>query len=136
MQTETTPSNLLRTFKDLDLSFNIHPIKKDINKHTAERAIINSVKNLLLTNHFERPFQPFLGSNIRSLLFEPMDGIIAKAIDTEIRNTLRNFEPRVEMVDLVVVADYDNNGFNVTLTVRPINLSNSIQINFFLERVR
>lgn len=136
METENTPSNVLKVFKDLDLSLNIHPIKKDINKHIGEKAIINSLKNLLLTNHFERPFQPFLGSNIRALLFEPLDGIVAKAIDTEIRNTIKNFEPRIEIIDLKIVADYDNNGFSVTLTFRPLNISNTIQINFFLERVR
>jgi phage baseplate assembly protein W len=59
-----------RTFRDLDLNFTIHPVRKDINVHKNEYAVINSIKNLILTNHYERPFQPEIGSNIRRLLFE------------------------------------------------------------------
>ena len=65
-----------RVFKDLDLNFTPHPIKKDVSKHVNERAIINSVKNLVSTNFYERPFRPELGSNIRSLLFEMVDSVI------------------------------------------------------------
>jgi len=71
-------SNVLRVYKDLDLNFKVHPIKKDLNKTIGENAIINSVKNLLLTGHYERPFQPYLGSNITKLLFEPLDALTAR----------------------------------------------------------
>ena len=73
MATVTTNENFVRDFRDLDLSFNIHPVRKDVNVHKSERAVINSIKNLVLTNHYERPFQPELGSNIRRLLFENVD---------------------------------------------------------------
>lgn len=129
-------SNVLRVYKDLDLNFKIHPIKKDINKTVGENAIVASVKNLLLTNHYERPFQPYIGCNIKKLLFEPMDPIVARSIDTEIRTTLANFEKRVDVVSVSVIPNFDQNGFNVTLTIRPKNLVTPIQINFFLERVR
>ena len=66
----TVRTNISRTFSDLDLNFTKHPVRDDVNILTAERAVINSVKNLILTNHYERPFQPDLGSNIRRLLFE------------------------------------------------------------------
>jgi phage baseplate assembly protein W len=66
----TINTNIARSFSDLDLNFNIHPIKKDINLHKGEMAIINSIKNLVLTNHYERPFRPEIGSNVRRLLFE------------------------------------------------------------------
>jgi len=78
MATETTYSNVIRSYKDLDLNFAIHPIKKDINKVIGENAVIASLRNLLLTAQFERPFQPYLGGNIKALLFEPLDVITAK----------------------------------------------------------
>lgn len=136
MASTPAPKNNVRDYKDLDLNFTIHPIRKDVNKLTGERAIINSVKNLLLTNHYERPFQPQLGSNIRHLLFEPLDPITASSIKVEIETTLKNFEPRIAIEGINVKVDYDNNGFSVDLIFRPLNLTTPIQITFFLERVR
>jgi len=69
----TVTTNIAREYSDLDLNFTIHPVKKDINRHVGDMAVINSIKNLVLTNHYERPFQPDIGSNIRRLLFENMD---------------------------------------------------------------
>ena len=68
MQTTTT-TNVTREFRDLDLNFNIHPVRKDINKHVGDKAIINSIRNLLSTNNYERLFNPIFGGNIRRLLF-------------------------------------------------------------------
>jgi phage baseplate assembly protein W len=125
-----------RTFRDLDLNFTIHPIRKDINTHKNEYAIINSVKNLVLTNHYERPFQPEIGSNIRRLLFENVDAVTAAQIEREITETVENFEPRVQVSKVTAAADPDNNGYKVTLEFFIINNANPITINFFLERIR
>ena len=132
----TVDINSTRTFKDLDLNFTIHPIRKDINTHKNEYAIINSVKNLVLTNHYERPFQPEIGSNIRRLLFENVDSITAAQIEREITETVENFEPRVQVSKVTASADPDNNGYKVTLEFFVINNANPITINFFLERIR
>lgn len=129
-------SNVLRQYVDLDMNFIVHPVKKDVTKLVGDRAIINSMKNLLLTNHYERPFQPYLGSNVKKLLFEPLDDISAKILETEIKTVLKNFEPRVEILQVFVKADYEKNGFTVNLLFRPINLVTPIEITFFLERVR
>lgn len=129
-------SNVLRQYIDLDMNFIAHPIKKDVSKLVGERAIINAMKNLLLTNHYERPFQPYLGSNVKKILFEPLDDISARTLETEIATVLRNFEPRVEILQVFVKAEYDKNGFSVNVLFRPINLVTPIQITFFLERVR
>ena len=128
--------NSTRTFRDLDLNFTIHPIRKDINTHKNEYAIINSVKNLVLTNHYERPFQPEIGSNIRRLLFENVDAITAAQIEREITETVENFEPRVQVSKVTAAADPDNNGYKVTLEFFVINNANPITINFFLVRIR
>jgi len=132
----TVDINSTRTFRDLDLNFTIHPIRKDINTHKNEYAIINSVKNLVLTNHYERPFQPEIGSNIRRLLFENVDAITAAQIEREITETVENFEPRVQVSKVTASADPDNNGYKVTLEFFVINNANPITINFFLERIR
>lgn len=125
-----------RTFKDLDLNFNVHPIKKDINKHLNEYAIINSVKNLVLTNHYERPFQPELGSNIRRLLFENVDALQASQLENEIEETVTNFEPRVRISYVRAVPSPDENKYHVTMEFFIINLSDPVTIRFFLERIR
>jgi phage baseplate assembly protein W len=132
----TVDINSARSFKDLDLNFTIHPIRKDINTHKNEYAIINSVKNLVLTNHYERPFQPEIGSNIRRLLFENVDTVTAAQIEREIVETISNFEPRVQVSKVTVVASPDENGFKVNLEFFVINNANPITINFFLERIR
>lgn len=134
--TTTLPSNELRAFSDLDMNFVIHPIRKDINKIIGEKAIINAIKNLLLTNHYERPFQPHLGSNIRKLLFEPLDPLVARSLEIEIRSVLQNFEPRVQIISISVVAKIEQNAFQVTLEFQPLNSLTPITITFFLERVR
>lgn len=132
----TITTNVARTYKDLDLLFNVHPIKKDINKHTAEMAVINSIKNLVLTNHYERPFQPELGSNVSKLLFENLDFVTASSLEREIRQTIENFEPRVTVYRIMAIPDYDNNGFSVDMEFLLKNRTEPITITFFLERVR
>jgi len=132
----TVTTKVARTYKDLDLLFNIHPVKKDINKHTAEMAVVNSIKNLILTNHYERPFQPDLGSNVNKLLFENMDAVTASSLEREIVQVIENFEPRAKIYKVSVKPDYDNNGFSVDMEFLINNQTDPVEITFFLERVR
>ena len=132
----TTNIDSTRNFRDLDLNFAIHPITKDVNIYKAEYAVINSVKNLILTNHFEKPFQPEIGSNIRRLLFENVDSIIAAQIEREIEETITNFEPRVQISSVVAVHAPEENGYKIRLEFFVINNPDPITINFFLERIR
>jgi len=125
-----------RTFRDLDLNFTIHPVKKDINTHKNEFAVINSIKNLVLTNHYERPFQPEIGSNIRRLLFENVDSVVASQIEREITEVIGNFEPRAQVSQVIVIPSPDENTYKVILEFFIINSPNPITINFFLERIR
>lgn len=125
-----------RTFRDLDLNFDIHPITKDINTYKNEYAIINSIKNLVLTNHYERPFRPEIGSSIRRLLFENIDSIVAAQLERAVTETVNNFEPRAKISKVVAVADFDNNGYKLQLEFFIINSTSPITINFFLERIR
>jgi phage baseplate assembly protein W len=125
-----------RTFRDLDLNFNVHPIKKDINVHKDAYAVINSMKNLILTNFYERLFQPELGSNVRRLLFENVDNIISARLESEIEETILNFEPRVRISKITAIPDADRNAYGVTIEFFIINNADPVTINFFLERIR
>jgi phage baseplate assembly protein W len=131
-----TSTENVRTFKDLDLNFNIHPVRKDINLHKNEYAIINAVKNLVLTNFYERPFQPEIGSNVRRLLFENVDNLMAARVEKAIEETITNFEPRAQISKIVAVPDADRNAYGITLEFFIINNANPITITFFLERIR
>ena len=132
----TVTTNIVAAYSDLDLNFTIHPVKKDINRHTNETAVVNSIKNLILTNHYEKPFQPEIGSNVRRLLFENMDTITATTLEKEIEQTIKNYEPRASISRLNVSPDYDNNGFKVYMEFYIANRTGPITINFFLERIR
>ena len=132
----TTNIDSTRNFRDLDLNFAIHPITKDVNIYKAEYAVINSIKNLILTNHFEKPFQPEVGSNIRRLLFENVDSIMAAQIEREIEETINNFEPRVQISSVIAIHAPEENGYKIRLEFFVINNPDPITINFFLERIR
>jgi phage baseplate assembly protein W len=125
-----------RSFKDLDLNFTSHPIKKDVSAHYNERAVINSVKNLVSTNFYERPFQPFLGSNIRALLFELVDSVVAASLERQIVETINNHEPRVSVQNITAVPFPDENGYRIRMVFFIVNNPSPITINFFLERIR
>jgi phage baseplate assembly protein W len=132
----TLRTNIVREYKDLDLNFTIHPVKKDINKLTAERAVVNSIKNLVSTNHYEKPFNPSFGSNLRRLLFENIDKFTASLIEREITEVIRNYEPRATVNNVIVSPRVDENGFNVQLEFFVVNITDPLTISFFLERIR
>ena len=132
----TVTTDIVRDFKDLDLNFTIHPVRKDINRVIGPMAVVNSIKNLILTNYYERPFQPDVGSNVRRLLFENLDNITAITLKNEIERTILNYEPRAQVKDINVKADFDNNGFKVYLEFFIVNQTQPIIINFLLERIR
>jgi phage baseplate assembly protein W len=128
--------NKTRTFSDLDLNFMIHPVKKDINKKLDANAVITSIRNLVLTNHYERPFQPGLGSNLRRMLFENVDPITATLIEREIAEVINNFEPRVNLLGIVVEPNIDENAFNVRVSFTLLNTTAPIIVRLLLQRTR
>lgn len=121
---------------DLDLHFNIHPIKKDLSLSTGTQAIIRSVKSLVLTNFYEVPFHPEIGSNIRALLFEPVSILTSNYIDKEIRNVIRNFEPRVKVLDVDITIPTDENSYIITITFNILYNVNPIVVDFVLYKLR
>jgi len=128
---------LSRGFKDLSASFQTSPLNNDLIALKNESAIARSVRNLVLTARGERPFQPILGTGVSRLLFENMDKLTASAIRSEIRTTIENYEPRVEINEILVEPDFEGNAMNVTLQYFIIGIDVPEQeLTFALEPTR
>jgi phage baseplate assembly protein W len=133
---QTVYTKVSREYKDLDLNFIIHPVRKDINKVTGDMAVVTSIKNLVLTSHYERPFQPDLGCNVRNLLFENLDIITASVLEREITQMITNYEPRAQVLSVVVIPNEDINAFSVSMQFGIVNRTEPVSIRFNLERLR
>lgn len=127
---------LARTFSDLDLNFTKHPVTKDVVKKKDIPAIAASMMNLFSTSNYERLFQPDIGCDLKRILFEPIDNGTTVLIQDIIKQTIGNYEPRVQIEGVRVEPDYDNNGYKVFLTFYHVNNPDPITIKLFLERVR
>ena len=124
--------------KDLKINFMPHPVTGDLQVTKEDAAVKQSVVNLLMTIPGERPFQSRLGSRISELLFEPLDYGIAAQIQDEIRTTLRNYEPRIGIVQLKVEPEYDQNSFTVHMEYEIVGRQDNApqEINFLLQRTQ
>ena len=126
-----------KAFKDISLSFDPHPVTKDIPVLSNERAITRSVRNLVETIPTERFFDSNLGTNIRELLFENMTASSVMIIEDMVRNTIRNYEPRVGDIGVEVDAVPDDNSVNVRVLFEIIGLEVPVQsFSFILEPTR
>ena len=126
-----------QSFKDISASFKVNPLNEDLIATKNETAIARSVRNLILTKQGERFFTPILGSQVSALLFENIDKLTASAIADEIRITIDNFEPRVELTEVDVFPDYDNSEFNVTIRYKIIGIDvQPQQLSFVLQPTR
>ena len=124
-------------FLDISASWQNNPLSNDLIGLKNENAIARSVRNLILTTQGERPFQPVLGSNVNNLLFDNMDKLTAAALKDEIRNTIENYEPRVELEDIIVDPNFENNEFNVTVQYYIVGIDVPEQeLSFVLESTR
>ena len=128
---------LSKGFLDLSASFQTNPLSNDLISLKNESAIARSVRNLVLTIQGERPFQPVLGTGVSRLLFENMGKLTASAIRSEVRTTIENYEPRVEINEIIVEPDYEGNAMNVTLQYFIIGIDAPEQeLTFALEPTR
>ena len=126
-----------KAFKDISLSFDPHPVTKDIPILSNERAITRSVRNLVETIPTDRFFDSNLGTNIRELLFENMTASSVMIIEDMVRNTIRNYEPRVGDIGVEVDAVPDDNSVNVRVLFEIIGLESPLQsFSFILEPTR
>lgn len=123
-------------YKDFDTLFNIHPVTRKLNVLTNVDAVARSVKNLVLTNKGERPYQPFLGCDVRNRLFELNDGFTEDEVVENIQEVIAEYEPRAELIDVIANVRPDQNAVDVTITFRVINQTGQTSINLLLEKVR
>ena len=121
---------------DLDLSLQLHPIRNDITTLKDDNAIRNAVKNLLITNFYERPFNSSIGANLRALLFEPADVITKIAIREQINDTIKRYEPRVEVQDIKIQDDSKNNLYNITVNFLIKEFDTDQRVDIVLRRLR
>ena len=125
-----------KVWKDLDLDFSPHPNTGDLVVRQNVNAIVRSVKYLLLTNFYERPFQPDIGCNVRARLFDPMSYATTLRIKEDILTTLGNHEPRVSVSEVNVEAREKENGYIISLKFFILNEQVERTVKFFLERTR
>ena len=123
-------------YSDIDLDFMRNPKTDQLIIKTGVEAIKRSVRNLLFTNNFERPFQSYIGSNVRALLFENADPFTAVRLKEAIEVCLNNFEPRISVQNVVVSEDIDNHAYNVRLEYIILNKELPVVQTVFLERIR
>ena len=125
-----------RTYVDLDLDFTRHPVTNDVVKITDVDAVKRSVKNLINTQFYERPFHPELGCGVRDMLFEnytPMTGIFMRR---KIEEVLRNYEPRANLSSIQVNEQMDRNAIDVVVNFYVLNLPNPVSVTTTLQRIR
>ena len=124
-------------YKDLDLFFAFKSSTKDINKVTDILAVKRSVRNLILTNNYEKPFHPEIGSGIRGLLFEPLTPITAAVLSRKVEDVIENFEPRARLIGVLAYPNLDKNAYEITIEFYVVNAPTElINMDMLLERVR
>ena len=131
---ESTRSS--KIFKDLNLDFQQNTATKDIQKLTDVESVKRSVKNLINTNHYEKPFHPEIGSNLRAMLFELMSPQMNHLISKQIENLINNYEPRCNQVEVFAQPMFDRNGYSVQISFMVNNHQEPVIVESFLERLR
>jgi phage baseplate assembly protein W len=130
----TKPVN--RIYSDLDLSFQAHPITGDVAKKYDVNAVKQALKVLVLTNYYERPFQPKLGSPIYGMMFENVDIITANSLKLRLELLINKYEPRVRSQEIDVLPLFDQNAFKVTIYFYVVGVPDPVSFSTVLTRSR
>jgi|TARA_R110000803_G_C11940669_1_gene316539 hypothetical protein len=125
-----------RIYKDLDLNFTRNPVTNDILRIEDVDAVKRSVRNLVQTNFYERPFHPELGCGIRGLLFENYSPVIGIFLKRKIAEVINRYEPRVSLVNVTLDDDPDRNRLKVSLYFYVQNIPDQVVVETFLQRLR
>ena len=133
---QSTSNRNSRKFKDIDLDFGRNVVTNDVNTVTDIIAIKRSVKNLIQTNFYERPFHPEIGCGVRELLFENFTPITGVFIKRKIAEVLANYEPRVTLNSIRLDDDQDNNRLVVDIYFYIVGIPGPQQVSTFLQRLR
>jgi phage baseplate assembly protein W len=125
-----------RIYKDLNLGFQQNTATKDIQKLTDVEAVKRSVRNLINTNHYEKPFHPEIGSNLRAMLFENITPQMNHIISKNIELLIKNYEPRCRLVQVNTQPMFDRNGYSCQISFYVVNHPEPVEVESFLERLR
>ncbi len=125
-----------KQYRDLDLDFGRNSVTNDVNKLTDVEAVKRSVRNLINTSHFDRPFHPEIGSSVRAMLFELMTPLTALNLQRKVQEVLINFEPRIKLVQIVANPNIDSNSYDLRIYFYVIGSNDLIEVQTFLERLR
>ena len=136
LQTTTVATSRTRKYTDVDLSFAVKPSSGEIYKKTDAAAVKQAIKTLVLTNHLEKPFLPNFGGDVRSQLFELANNKTSSVIKNNIINNIQRYEPRAEVVDLVVDVQPDYHSLEVSLTFKIVNTGETVEFTTTLSRLR
>ena len=126
-----------KEYTDLDLFFGKRTPSKDVNKVTNIQAVKRSVRNLVLTNHYEKPFHPEIGSGVRGILFELMTPLTAHILTRKIEDVIENFEPRARLISVRAIPNLDRNEYECRIEFYVVNMPTElVDLTVFLERLR
>ena len=125
-----------RIFSDLDLDFTRNPVTNDVSKIEDVDAVKRSVRNLIQTNFYERPFRPELGSGVRQMLFEPFMPLTKTFLKRKIEEVLANYEPRAKIEQVAIHDEPDKNRIKATIYFYVVNSDEPVVVTTFLERLR
>jgi len=125
-----------RIYKDLNLDFQQNTATKDIQKLTDVEAVKRSVRNLINTNHYEKPFHPEIGSNLRAMLFENITPQMNHMISKNVELLIKNYEPRCRLVQVNTQPMFDRNGYACQISFYVVNHPEPVEVESFLERLR
>jgi phage baseplate assembly protein W len=126
----------IKDYTDLDLDFIANPITGDVSKKTGPDAVARSIRNLVMTNYYDRPFRSQIGSNAVKMLFENIGPLTAINLETAISDVVTNFEPRAKLIGVKVKADPDENGYSAKIAFYVQNRPEPFQTTLFLARIR
>ena len=130
-------SRNVRQYKDLDLFFNKKNGTNDVTQITDIQAVKRSIRNLVLTNFYEKPFHPEIGSGIRDMLFENMTPITAVVLARKVEDVIENFEPRARLISVRSLPNLDRNEYEVTIEFFVVNTPTElVDMTVFLEVLR
>ena len=124
------------TYKDLDFTFKQNPNTNDVGIKKNNDAVIQSCLNILRTNHGERPFDYNFGANLRAYLFENMTNITAANMSTNIKTALKNYEPRIDVLNVNIQAQASENDVFITVTGKVVSTNEIVDISTTIERLR
>lgn len=129
-------ANLTKIYSDIDFTFTKKPVVGDVALSYDELAVVRSIRNLLLTKHYERPFNPEIGSNIDAILFEPITPVTATSLQKEVELVIKNYEKRAKLKEILIVPYPDKNSYDVTISFYIENATLPTSVTLLLERNR